>query len=96
MNKIKLIWNKICDIFTNLKFKEMSKKVLKYKISSATVRKANSALVRNGISEKTRSSYDGDINIQYQTKNGIVKKSFSNSDIKQAYEKALLSYVQKV
>lgn len=74
----------------------MSTKVLKYKITSATIRKANSALVRNGISEKTRSSYDGDINIQYKTKNGVVKKTFSNLDIKKAYEKALLSYVQKV
>ncbi|EIJ39259.1 hypothetical protein JoomaDRAFT_2271 [Galbibacter orientalis DSM 19592] len=74
----------------------MSKKIVNYKISSATIRKANSLLIRNGISEKSRNAYNGDINIQYQTKNGIVKKSFSNSDIKEAYKKALHAYVQKV
>ncbi|WP_281980407.1 hypothetical protein [Tenacibaculum mesophilum] len=74
----------------------MPKKISKYKISSATIRKANSSLIRNGISEKTRNSYNGDINIKYHSKNGMVIKSFTNSDIKTAYEKALTAYAQKI
>jgi putative salt-induced outer membrane protein YdiY len=74
----------------------MTKNNSKYKISPATLRKANSMLIRNGISEKTRSFYNGNINIQYHTKNGIIKKSFTNSDIKEAYEKALHTYVERI
>lgn len=53
-------------------------------------------LIRNGISEKTRRAYNGDINIQYNTKNGIVKKSFTNLDLKKAYEKALITYEERI
>lgn len=96
MNKIKLIWNKFWSILVEQNLKEMSKKVSKYKITSATIRKANSMLIRNGISDRARSSYNGDINIEYRTKDGIIKKTFTNSDIKQAYEKALVTYAERI
>lgn len=67
----------------------MSEKKSKYKITSSTIQKANSMLIRNGISEKTRRAYNGDINIQYNTKNGIVKKSFTNLDLKKPTRKHL-------
>ena len=68
----------------------------KYKISPSTIRKANSSLIRNGITEKSRNSYNGDINVVYQTKNGIIEKSFSNSEIKKAFEKALNTYAERI
>ena len=97
MTKIKLLWNKFCNIFTNIKkFKEMSKKVFKYKISSDLIRKANSSLMKRGISENVMKTYNGHIQVEYRTKNGLVTKSFSNSDIKEAYEKALNIYAERV
>lgn len=68
----------------------------KYKVTSGVIRRANSSLIRKGISETTRNSYDGDINVRYHSKKGFVVKSFSNSDIKSAFEKALSSYEQKI
>lgn len=96
MNKLKLYWNKFCSIFTKLKLNEMSKKISKYKITSATIRRANSMLIQNGISDNVRRTYNGNIQVEYRTKNGLVIKSFSNSDIKKAYEKALLTYAERV
>jgi len=96
MDKIKLLWNKICDTFKELKFSEMPKKVFKYKISSDLIRKANSALMRKGISDNVRKTYNGNIQVEYRTKNGLVTKSFSNSDIKEAYEKALNTYAERI
>ena len=68
----------------------------KYKISSDTLRKANSSLIKNGIPEKTRNSFNGDISVEYQTKDGVIIKSFTNSDIKVAYGKALKTYAEKI
>jgi hypothetical protein len=94
--KRRLFWTKICVIFTAHKALKMSKRISKYKISSSILKKANSMLIRNGISEKTRNSYNGEIHVQYHTKNGIVRKSFTNSDIKQAFEKALNTYAERI
>ncbi len=91
-----LFWNKICDIFICRNLNKMHKKAPKYKISTATLRKANSLLIRDGVSEKVRLDYNGDINIEYKTKNGLITKSFSNSDIKKAYQKALDTYGERI
>ena len=74
----------------------MSKKIFKYKLSPNTIRKANSSLIRTGITERTRNSYNGDINITYHSKNGLITKSFSNTDIKKAFEKALNAYAERI
>jgi hypothetical protein len=74
----------------------MSKKVIKYKISSDLIRKANSSLMRRGISDNVKRTYNGNIQVEYRTKNGLITKSFSNSDIKEAYEKALNSYAERI
>ncbi len=74
----------------------MKKKVFKYKISSDLIRKANSSLMRKGVSDSVKRTYDGNIQVKYRTKNGLIIKSFSNSDIKEAYEKALSTYAERV
>ena len=96
MNKIKLLWNKFCDILVDSKFQEMKNKVFKYKISSDLIRKANSSLIRRGISDNVKRTYNGNIQVEYRTKNGLITKSFSNSDIKEAYEKALSTYAERI
>lgn len=74
----------------------MSNKAFKYKISSDLIRKANSSLIRTGISSKAKRKYNGSIQVEYRTKNGLITKSFSNSEIKEAYEKALSTYAKKI
>jgi len=74
----------------------MPNKFFKYKLSPSVLRKANSSLIKNGISDKIRNSFNGDINVEYNTKEGIISKSFTNSDIKVAYEKALKTYAEKI
>ncbi len=68
----------------------------KYKISPSVLRKANSSLIKNGISDKIRNSFTGNIDVEYHTQEGIIAKSFTNSDIKVAYEKALKTYAEKI
>lgn len=96
MNQIKLYWNKICNILAELNKIEMSNKVFKYKISSDLIRKANSSLIRTGISSNVKRKYNGNIQVKYRTRNGLITKSFSNSDIKEAYEKALSTYAERI
>lgn len=74
----------------------MVNKFSKYKLSPSVLRKANSSLIKNGISDKIRNSFNGDINVEYHTKEGVITKSFTNSDIKVAYEKALKTYAEKI
>ncbi|WP_104735886.1 hypothetical protein [Hanstruepera ponticola] len=74
----------------------MSNKSFKYKVSPLTVRKANQSLIKNGISDKVRNSFNGDIVVHYSIKNGIKVKTFTNKDIKNAYEKALSLYAERV
>ena len=69
---------------------------MKYKISQNTVRKANKTLIQKGITEKTRNNYNGNINVKVKTKTGYITKSFSNSDIKTAYEKAKNIYAERI
>lgn len=74
----------------------MSNKPLKYRVSSNTIRKANQSLIRKGISEKVRNSYNGDITVQVTFKDGIKTKVFSNNEIKTEFGKALITYAERV
>jgi|AntDeeMinimDraft_5_1070356.scaffolds.fasta_scaffold03371_4 hypothetical protein len=74
----------------------MAEKSSKYKVSSDVIRKANSSLMRRGVSENVKRTYNGNIQVEYRTKNGLITKSFSNSDIKEAYEKALNVYAERI
>jgi hypothetical protein len=52
--------------------------------------------MRRGVSENVKRTYNGNIQVEYRTKNGLITKSFSNSDIKEAYEKALNVYAERI
>lgn len=75
----------------------MGKKESGFKVTTATLKRANAKLIRNGVGDKTLNSSNGDIRVRYKTRKGVVTKSISNSDIKKAYGKALSTvYAERI
>ena len=75
----------------------MGKKESGFKVTTATLKRANAKLIRNGVGDKTLNSSNGDIRVRYKTRKGVVTKSISNSDIKKAYGKALTTvYAERI
>lgn len=73
----------------------MESKNGKYRVPASVIRNANSRLIRVGTKENS-ALYNGSINLSIKTNTGVLKKSFTNSDIKREYAKALDMYAERI
>lgn len=92
-NMVKVFWNKICAIFDRINKTEL---MTKLKVTTESIRRANSNLVAKGIDFTVRYNYNGVI-VARTTLNGIVKvREISKEKINEAYEKSLKLYAEKL
>lgn len=67
-----------------------------FRVSSNTIRRANRLLIKNGISDKARNLYNGDIRVNVHFRNGVKTRVFTNADIKNAFKEAMNVYAERV
>ena len=94
-NCLGYLWNKLCCIFVYFKKVEIMR-TLKFKISPDTIRKANRALIIEGVNFHVKNSYAGIITTRIILNGVEVVREISSDKIKEAYGKSLREYAEKV
>jgi hypothetical protein len=88
-----MLWNKICSIFDRVKKTEIMRKL---RVTTESIRRANSSLVARGIDFTAKHNYSGVI-VAKTNLNGVLKvREISKEKITESYEKALKMYAEKL
>lgn len=88
-----VFWNKICCIFDRINKTEIMKKL---RVTTESIRRANSSLVARGVDFTVKHNYSGVI-VAKTNLNGVVRvREISKERINESYEKALKMYAEKL
>lgn len=88
-----MLWNKICCTFGILNKTEIMRKL---RVTTESIRRANSSLVARGVDFTVKHNYSGII-VAKTNLNGVVRvREISKERINESYEKALKMYAEKL
>ncbi|MEY2923093.1 MAG: hypothetical protein RL108_1719 [Bacteroidota bacterium] len=90
---MELLWNKNFTIFDRINKTEIMKQL---KVTTESIRRANSSLVARGVDFTVKHSYSGVI-VAKTNINGVLRvREISKEKINESYEKALKMYAEKL
>ena len=90
---MRLLWNKVFTIFDRINKTEIMKKI---RVTTESIRRANSSLVARGVDFTAKHNYSGVI-VAKTSLNGVVRvREISKDRINESYEKALKMYAEKL